>query len=219
MKLAIVEDLEYLRTSTVAYFEEVDEISLVRSFSNGEDALEGIPAINPDVIIMDIGLPGISGIECMSKLKEMGLQSSFLMFTVFEHDEHLFEALKLGAAGYIIKGDGEEGLHKAIRDWKAGGAPMSHSIAKKIFESFQSPQPSAMHEGPRHTAGRTPKPELQTLSAREQDILKLIAEGLLNKEIADRLKIADGTVKQHNYNIYRKLNVNNRVEAIRKYLD
>lgn len=155
---------------------------------------------------MDIGLPGMSGLECMAKLKARGLTGAFLMFTVFDHDEYLFEAFKLGASGYIIKGDGEEGLQAAIQDWKAGGAPMSRTIAQRVVQSFQ--QGSQL----------PPKPALEVLSDRERDILDLIAEGLLNKEIADRLNIAGGTVKQHNYNIYRKLNVNNRVEAIRKYL-
>lgn len=168
---------------------------------------------------MDIGLPGMSGLECMAKLKARGLTGAFLMFTVFDHDEYLFEAFKLGASGYIIKGDGEEGLQAAIIDWKAGGAPMSRTIAQRVVQSFhQGSQPRAMYEDPRPTEGLSPKPALEVLSDRERDILDLIAEGLLNKEIADRLNIAGGTVKQHNYNIYRKLNVNNRVEAIRKYL-
>jgi len=204
MNLAIVEDLEVLRTSAVEFFEEVEDISKVSSFANGEDALESIPSLNPDVIIMDIDLPGMTGLECMATLKAQGLQAAFLMFTVFDHDKHLFEALKIGAAGYILKGDGEEGLHNAILEWKAGGAPMSRTIAQKVLSSFQSPQLS-------------PKPKFEMLSTRERDILDLIGKGLQNKEIADQLHIAEGTVKQHNYNIYRKLSVNNRVEAIQKY--
>jgi len=110
-------------------------------------------------------------------------------------------------------------LQAAIQDWKAGGAPMSRTIAQRVVQSFhQDSQPRAKHEDPQPTEGLSPKPALEVLSDRERDILDLIAEGLLNKEIADRLNIAGGTVKQHNYNIYRKLNVNNRVEAIRKYL-
>jgi len=206
MTLAIVEDLEHLRTSAVEYFEEVKGIDLLGSFANGEDALRGLQDLNPDVIIMDIGLPGISGLECMATLKGRGLKSSFLMFTVFDQDEYLFVALKLGAAGYILKGEGEEGLLNAINDWKAGGAPMSRAIAQKVIASFQSPPQLS------------PKQGLETLTVRERDILELVAEGLLNKEIAARLEIAEGTVKQHNYKIYRKLSVNSRGEAIRKYL-
>jgi len=166
--------------------------------------LTGItPGTVPEVVIMDIGLPGMSGIEGVIRLKEKYPHINFLMFTIFA-DDHVFEALKAGADGYILKREAPEKILQAIREVKDGGAPMSRTIARKVLDSFRPKKKN--------------KAIIESLTPRQIEILELLDTGLSYKLIADQLEIAEGTVKQHIHHIYRKLQVNNRTEAINKYL-
>lgn len=204
--ICIVEDLSEIRRSLVQKVQSMPEVRFMEQFSNAEDALKMLPSLAPDLVIMDIGLPKMSGVDCMARLKKAGHTMDFIMFTVFDSDEDLFPALQIGAAGYILKGEGASGVANAIQVWLQGGAPMSPSIAKKVIASFQK-------------AKLSPKPEFVGLTPRESEILELISKGLLNKEIATRLECAEATIKQHNVKIYRKLSVNSRAEAMLKYLE
>ncbi len=205
IQVAIVEDLDEVRQSLREAIEETPGLLCINDYGDAETALPGLLAEPPDVVVMDIGLPGMNGIECMLRVKLKNPDIRFMMFTIFDQDNQVFEALKAGADGYILKHEPLEDILEAIREVKAGGAPMSRHIARKVMRSFH----------------RLPKtdPEEAPLTVRETQILEELARGRLYKEIADSLHIAVGTVKQHIHNIYQKLHVQNRTEAINKYLN
>ena len=151
---------------------------------------------------MDINLPGMNGIECIRQVKDKSPDSQFMMFTVYENDEKVFEALKAGASGYLLKNTGLLQIVESLKELHHGGSPMSANIARKLVNLFRhSPKESVT---------------VDVLSNRENEILQLLAKGLLYKEIADQLQISTGTVRQHIHNIYEKLHVQNRTEAINK---
>lgn len=205
MKISIVEDNEDVRRHLVRNINRAEGLCCISDFSNAEDALANIPVQRPTLVLMDIELPRMNGINCMARIRQQVPEIDFLMFTVFEHDESLFEALKVGAIGYILKKDGLTGVIQAIREYAEGGSPMSRDIARKVLASFS--------ERPRRQ-----RVQLESLTKRERQVLELLAEGLLNKEIADRLNMAESTAKKHNNKIFKKLHVFNRTEAVRKYL-
>lgn len=206
LRISMVEDLPEIRESVKNRILQTEGLEWVSEYHTAEDAIPGLINDQPDIVIMDIGLPIISGIECMLRVKLKRPEIRFLMFTVFVQDEKVFDALKVGADGYILKHGGAEGIIKAIRELEKGGAPMSPEIARKVLKSF-------------HRVG-SGNPQLEKLSAREVEILNCLSKGWLYKEIADRLQppITEGTVKQHIHRIYKKLEVNNRTEALNKYL-
>jgi DNA-binding NarL/FixJ family response regulator len=158
--------------------------------------------LQPDIVIMDINLPGINGIECIRKIKNKTPRTQFMMFTVYENDEKVFEALKAGASGYLLKNTGLVQLIEALQELHNGGSPMSANIARKLVTVFREKESS-------ETA-------VEALSKRETEILHLLSKGLLYKEIADQLGISVSTVRQHIHKIYEKLHVQNRTEAINK---
>lgn len=203
-RISIVEDTDHIREILKARINETDDLFVITTYSNAEDALRDIPEAKPDLVIMDIGLPGISGIECMLKLKLTCPDIAFLMFTVFDNDSHVFDALKAGANGYIMKDEKPSGVIKAIRTYLSGGAPMSAEIGKKVLESF-------------HRVGNK-NADIEQLTDHQKYILDLISQGLLNKEIAANLNITVGSIKVQINRIYKKLQVNNRVEAMNKYM-
>ncbi len=182
-----------------------DGYKFLGSFISAEDAIVDIPRLKPNVVLMDINLGGMSGIDCVRELKPQFPDILFMMCTVYEEDEKIFEALAAGANGYILKKTAPGKLLEAIRELQDGGAPMSSQIARKVVTAFQG-KPS--------TSGIT---SLDKLSNRENEILELLAKGLLYKEISSQLGIAQETVRKHVYHIYEKLHVNNRVEAVNKY--
>ncbi len=204
IKISIVEDLPEVREVLVQRVNAEPGMQCLANYSNAEDALGGLMFNRPDAVIMDIGLPKMSGIECMVKVKQHCPDIRFLMFTVFENDDNVFEALKAGADGYILKREPSAKIIASLREILDGGAPMSRSIAQKVLQSFRAPIPETPH--------------FQTLTARQAALLDLLAGGLPYKLIADKLSITEGTVKQHIHQIYQKLQVNNRVEAVNKYL-
>ena len=178
--------------------------SCIASYASGEAALKELPEIIPDVVLMDINLPGITGIECITKLKESHPSMQFIMLTIFEDNEAIFNSLAAGASGYLLKQTPAARLLEAISDVYHGGSPMSSEIARKVVQSFQT------HAYPSSSE--------HVLTKREEDILALLAKGYLYKEIADACNISLDTVRSHIRHIYEKLHVNTRTEAILIYL-
>lgn len=200
--IAIVEDLDEVREGLRNFIALSPDLNVLGTFKNAEEALQGIPGLQPDVVIMDISLPGLSGIECIRQLKGKLEKTQFMMFTVYENDEKVFEALKAGATGYLLKNTGIVQLIEALKELHHGGSPMSANIARKLVSHFQNEHPSGVLR--------------EILSNRETEVLHLLSKGLLYKEIAGQLSLSTGTVRQHIHNIYEKLHVQNRTEAINK---
>ncbi len=201
----IIEDQDIIRNGIVGLLSQSGWFETVLSFGSGEDIVTQIPTLNPaNIILVDIGLPGIDGIETMKLLLDVWPASRILIFTIYEDDKYVFDALKYGAMGYILKSESPENILASIRDVLDGGVPMSRGIANKIITSFRV----------KEKAGH-----LNQLTTRENELLKLLAEGYLNKEIADKLSVTLSTVKNHLQNIYLKLHVQNRSEAIIKYFN
>jgi len=204
VKVSIVEDLAEVREGLADLVRSDKELLLLDNFEDAESAAEKLPAIQPDIVIMDINLPGMSGIDCIKKIKEKCPATQFMMFTVYENDEKVLKALQAGATGYLLKRTHPERILESIKELNQGGSPMSSNIARKLVNIFL-------------TEKKVTKKEI--LSERENEVLQLLADGLLYKEIADRLHIVHGTVRQHIHNIYEKLHVQNRTEAVNKYFE
>lgn len=204
VKVSIVEDLDEVREGLAALIRSDKELLLLDTFENAELAIKNIPQNSPDIVIMDINLPGMSGIECIRKVKEKCRNTQFMMFTVYENDEKVLEALQAGATGYLLKKTDPQKILESIKELSNGGSPMSSNIARKLVNVFFNSKRS----------GRK-----KILTERENEVLQLLADGLLYKEIADKLFIAHGTVRQHIHNIYEKLHVQNRTEAVNKFFE
>ncbi|MDZ4750613.1 MAG: response regulator transcription factor [Flavobacteriales bacterium] len=200
--VTIVEDNHSIRKNLCAMVESDPSFLLLADYSNAEDALKNIPDLDPNIVIMDIDLPGMNGIECVKKLRYVCPKTQFMMFTVFEESDHVFQALASGANGYLVKTSSTEEIIASLKELCAGGSPMSPLIARKVVTSFRK-LPADIRAK-------------QALSNREMEILQLLSEGLLYKEISDDLGITLGTVKQHLHRIYEKLHVNNKTEAINR---
>ena len=202
ISIAIVEDLDVVRNGLKDFISLSTDFLVLGAFKTGEEALQKLPEIRPDIVIMDINLPGMNGIECIRQVKDKSPGTQFMMFTVYENDDKVFEALKAGASGYLLKNTGLLHIAESVKELHEGGSPMSANIARKMVNLF------------RDTDKKTPF--LDILSTREKEILQLLAKGLLYKEIAEQLKITTGTVRIHIHKIYEKLHVQNRTEAINK---
>ena len=200
--VALVEDDARLRKQLVQILEDIDDIECVIVCASAEEALEKIPSKNPDVVLMDIKLPRMSGIQCVAELKRILPEVQVIMVTVYEDSERIFKALKAGASGYLVKSGPPEQLIAAIRDVFAGGAPMSGHIARKVVQHF-------------HLMGPAPS-EADNLSPREQQVLDLLAMGFIYKEIGGKLDIGTETVRTYVKNICQKMHVRGRVEAVAK---
>ena len=201
--VAVVEDDQGLRDQIVEILNAAPDIKCVGAFASGEEGLKGIPMRSPDVVLMDIRLPGISGIQCVTELKRLKPSIQIIMVTVYEDTERIFKALKAGASGYLVKSSPPSQLLDSVRDVFAGGAPMSSHIARKVVQHF-------------HLLGPAPQ-NAQSLSPREQQVLELLASGLIYKEIADQLNIGVETVRTYVKNICQKMHVHNRVEAVARH--
>ena len=199
--LAIVEDLDEVRDGLKNFISLSQDFKVLNTFKTAEDAVDDLPKLKPDIVIMDINLPGMNGIDCIKKIKDKSPDTQFMMFTVYENDEKVFEALKAGASGYLLKNTGLVQLIESLKELYNGGSPMSANIARKLVTLFREEKQTAT---------------LEVLSGRENEILQLLAKGLLYKEIADQLCISVSTVRQHIHHIYEKLHVQNRTEAINK---
>jgi DNA-binding NarL/FixJ family response regulator len=207
--ICIVDDTRDIRSALEQIVTMADGYQLVGSFGTAEEALQKIPLLKPNVVLMDNNLgEGESGIDCVRQIKAEHPDILFMMCTVYEDDEKIFEALSAGASGYILKKTAPHKLLEAISELQAGGAPMSSQIARKVVAAFQRKEAAP---------GVAESAALSVLSNREKEILELLAKGLLYKEIAANLFISQETVRKHVYHIYEKLHVNNRVEAINKF--
>lgn len=204
IRVGIVEDIEEIRNAVAALLIWDEHFELVFTFSQAEEALETIPSLQPDIVIMDINLPGISGIECIRRVKPLSPATQFMIFTIYENDENIFTALEAGASGYLLKKSSMPQIAEALKELYAGGSPMSALIARKLVQRYQKPV--------------LKNDETGQLTPKEKEILLLLSEGLLYKEIADKLNITPGTVKQHIHRMYEKLHVSNKTEAINKML-
>jgi DNA-binding NarL/FixJ family response regulator len=202
--VAIVEDNAAVSASLERVITATENCRVVCTSADGEHALRTIPRHRPDVVVMDIELPGISGIECTARLKRILPETQILMVTVYTDTQQIFRALEAGASGYLLKRATPEEIARSIHDVKNGGSPMSAEIARKVVQSFRKPVAS--------------QPTIEALSAREAEILGLLAQAYTSKEIAAELGIGYETVCSHLGNIYAKLHVRSRTEAVIKYL-
>lgn len=204
IKVSIVEDLAEVREGLAELIRSDKELLLLENFEEAESAVEKIPGLMPDIVIMDINLPGMSGIDCIKRIKDKCPGTQFMMFTVYENDEKVLQALQAGATGYLLKRTEPHRILESIKELNQGGSPMSSNIARKLISFFLDEKKVSRK---------------LILSDRENEVLQLLADGLLYKEIADRLRIVHGTVRQHIHNIYEKLHVHNRTEAVNKYFE
>ena len=202
ISIAIVEDLDEVRNGLKSFLSLSEGFAVLDTFTTAEEALYDIPKLKPDIVIMDINLPGMNGIECIRQVKSKVPLTQFMMFTVYENDEKVFEALKAGASGYLLKNTGLVQLIESLKELHNGGSPMSANIARKLVSVFREKEKNSE--------------PVEALSNRENEILLLLSKGLLYKEIAEQLSIATNTVRQHIHKIYEKLHVQNRTEAINK---
>lgn len=202
IQVAVVEDINDIRKGLAMIVNSDDKLECKHTFANAEKAIDVLSVQPVDVVLMDINLPGkLNGIDCVQKLKLLHPAMQFMMCTVYEDTELVFKALKVGATGYILKKTPPEKLIEAIKDIRSGGSPMSAQIARKVITSFQQPA---------HTEA------VHLLTKREQELLELLAQGFRYKEIADQLFVSIDTIRSHIRNIYRKLEVQSRAEALNK---
>ncbi|MBW8864218.1 MAG: response regulator transcription factor [Verrucomicrobia bacterium] len=201
--VSIVEDDAHLRGILTEWIRSADGFNFLGVHENAEAALEALPQEKPSVVLMDINMPGMSGIECVRRLKPQMTSTQFVMLTVYEDPDHIFKALTSGASGYMLKRTPRAELLAALKDVHAGGSPMSSNIARKIVQSFQR--------------FNTSPTETENLSPREREVLELLARGYLYKEIAEALHISVPTVNTHIRRIYEKLHVRSRSQAVAKF--
>lgn len=200
--VAIVEDSADVRLSLEQVVADSPDLRCVSASASAEQALAALPALKPDVVLMDIELPGLSGIDCTARLKRLLPETRVLILTVYKDPAQIFKALEAGANGYLLKRSSAAEIHRAIADVREGGAPMTAEIAAKVVQYF--------HKAPASS-------ELASLTRREEEILGLLAQGYIGKEIAAQLGISYETVRGHLGNIYEKLHVRSRTEAVIKY--
>ena len=202
--VSIVEDNDQLRGTLARVIGRAEGFRCVSQYANAEDALKGLAQAQPEVVLMDINLPGMSGVECVRRLKQMLPQTQMVMLTVYEDTDNILNALAAGAAGYLLKRTKSAELLEAIREVNRGGSPMTTHIARKVTQSFQK-------------AGLSTQPT-ENLSQREQEVLDCLSQGFLYKEIAEKLGISYETVHTYIRRIYEKLQVRTRTEAVAKFL-
>jgi DNA-binding NarL/FixJ family response regulator len=203
VKIAIVEDNKTTREGLETIVNLSPEYRCVCVCATAEEALRLIPKHQPEVVLMDIQLPQMSGVECVAQLKELLPSTQVIMVTVYQDPDRIFSALRAGASGYLLKRGIPEQVLSSIRDVLQGGVPMSAEIARKVIQHFQTRPVTA--------------PEVEKLSPREREILDLVVPGFSNKEIADRLSVSVESVRWHLKNIYHKLHVHSRTEAASKF--
>ena len=208
IRVCIVDDNPDLRSALEEILRMSDDNKCIGTMSNAKEALQKLPILKPDVVLMDINLgSGESGIDCVKQLKPQIPQTNFMMCTVYEENEKIFEALSAGASGYILKKTAPAKMLEAIRELYEGGAPMSSQIARKVVAAFQE----------KAIANNQNLEQLEDLSNREKEILEQLSKGLMYKEIAAELHISAETVRKHVYHVYEKLHVTNRIEAVNKF--
>jgi DNA-binding NarL/FixJ family response regulator len=203
--VSIVEDQEPLRKTLARVLNRAEGVKCISHFGSAEEAIKEIPRNPPELVLMDINLPGLNGVECVRQLKEKLPKLVIMMLTVYEDTENIFNALAAGAAGYMLKRTPRAELLEAIKEAHRGGSPMTTHIARLVVQSFQKPV-------------QAPDPGIENLSPREQEVLDCLAQGLIYKEIADKLNISYETVHTYIRRIYEKLQVRTRTEAVARFL-
>lgn len=204
-EIAIVEDNHTIRAALVELVNSIPGCHCIADFDTGEEALKSIPRLKPDLVMMDIHLPNLSGIECTLQLKESLPELAVLILTVYEDEDKIFQALQAGASGYILKRSHPNDIVRALHEMLAGGAPMTPTIARKVVDSLSR-------------AARTRRSPEESLSRRETEVLESLTKGSSNKEIAEELNITVDTIRWHLKQIYHKFHVHGRTEAAIKYL-
>jgi DNA-binding NarL/FixJ family response regulator len=204
IKVCIVEDNADMRESVAQVLNQAPGLCCTNTYATAEAAVNDLPRQKPDVALVDINLPGMNGIECVSKLKAQLPKLQVLMFTRYEQSDRIFDSIRAGASGYLLKRIPAEELIKAVEQVHSGGAPMTMQVARKVINYFQQIQ--------------KPKVDMEKLTPREQEVLALLAQGYLYKEICDHLDISINTLRNHLRAIYEKLHVHSRTEATIKYL-
>jgi DNA-binding NarL/FixJ family response regulator len=204
ISVSIVEDNRGTRESLKELLGRAAGLNCLGAYASGEEALRKIPDEKPDVVLMDINLPGMRGIECVARLKARAPKTQVLMLTTYDESDLIFESLRAGAHGYLLKNTTPAELVQAVEQVHSGGAPMSMYIARKVVNHFQQI--------------RKPSSDMEKLTKREHEILGLLAKGYLYKEIADQLGISISTVRAHLHTVYEKLHVQSRTEAVVKFL-
>jgi DNA-binding NarL/FixJ family response regulator len=204
ISVSIVEDDLGVRSSLAKLIDSSPGYRCLSHHPTAESAMQELPKAHPDVILMDINLPGLSGVECVRRIKPVLPRTQIIMLTVYQNTEHIFNALAAGATGYLLKQTPPAELLSAIHEVHGGGSPMSSHIARKIVQSFQKPVPAAH--------------DMDNLSPRESEVLDLLAKGYLYKEIADKMGLSYATVHTHIRHIYEKLHVRSRTEAVARHL-
>jgi DNA-binding NarL/FixJ family response regulator len=207
INVSIVEDDAKLRGTLERYLSAQPGFQCASVYPNAEAALAGLPKVNPHVVLMDINLPGINGIECVSKLRQKMPGLKIIMLTVFEEGEQVFNALSAGAFGYLVKSSRPAKILEAIREVHAGGSPMSGNIARKVVQTLHA----------QAVAQAKSRAETETLSAREVEVLQALSKGYTYKQIASDLGISLGTVRTYIQRIYEKLHVHSHAEAVMKF--
>jgi len=202
--VSIVEDNDQLRGTLARIINRAEGFRCLSQYENAETALEALPRDRPNVVLMDINLPGMNGVECVRQLKPLVPDTQVVMLTVYEDTENIFNALAAGASGYLLKRTARAELLEAIREVYGGGSPMTTHIARKVVQSFQQ-------------TGASPR-QTENLSPREQEVLDCLSQGFLYKEIAEKLGISYETVHTYIRRIYEKLQVRTRTEAVAKFL-
>ena len=201
--VVLVEDDELLREQLVKILNETKEVEVLIAVSSGEEALEKIPSYSPDVILLDINLPGKSGIDCIRELKQKCSSTEVIMLTAYEEEDNIFNALREGASGYLLKTSTPQEIFDAIRDVHSGGAPFSSHVARKVAQYFRQDREISI--------------ENESLSPREREVLQLLSSGYIYKEVADKLDITVETVRTYVKRVCAKLHVRSKVEAILKF--
>jgi DNA-binding NarL/FixJ family response regulator len=199
--ISIIEDQQDMRESLAEILGKSPGLRCVGAHATGEEGLRDIPKENPDVVLMDINLPGMSGIQCVARLKKIMPKTQVVMLTVYDDGDVIFDSLRAGANGYLLKNMPREEMVQAVQQVQAGGAPMSLQIARKVINHFHTTKPA---------------PDLEQLTSRELEILRLLAKGHMYKEIADHLAISMSTVRTHVTAVYEKLHVHSRTQAAMK---
>lgn len=203
-RISLIEDDDETRLSLMGIINDAPGLTLISAYAHCSPAIAAIPAEKPDVVLVDVNLPDISGVEAVRQLKPKVPATQFLMLTVYEDPDHIFAALAAGATGYLLKATRRDELLEAITQIVAGGSPMSSGIARKVVQSFGRPAPA--------------KNDFPALSPREQSVLELLSRGFSYKEIADSLGVSVPTINTYIRRIYEKLQVHSRTQAINKYL-
>ncbi|MGO8837300.1 MAG: response regulator [Limisphaerales bacterium] len=202
--VSIVEDNDKLRGTLARLLDRSDGVRCLSKYGNAEDALKDLPQVRPNVVLMDINLPGMNGVECVRQLKQLIPETQIMMLTVYEDTENIFNALAAGAGGYMLKRTSSKELLEAVQAVHSGGSPMTMHIARKVVQSFQRSAASVQ--------------TTENLSEREQQVLDLLSQGLIYKEISEKLGISYETVHTYIRRIYEKLQVRTRTEAVAKFL-